>query len=246
MRNKIREIKAVSEKDQAILQQKLELKSEELKCLAEKYEGILKLYEKTIESINSSDRSEEISRQLKINRDMHMKQIIDLKGAQSNEVSKLQDKIDMLSCQKRDSLKKIEHLEEQYEELQADYSNLSDAHKLSKKEYELKIEILTYEKQKAEENLDNFTKEQDKAHLEELDRIRKIKNEEINEITETKDRQIEELKCLQSQEREVMERRIANLQFQLKDVINKVCKYCFYALRFNGLDCKFAIQMFLC
>jgi chromosome segregation ATPase len=227
MRNRIREIKANNDKDQAILQQKIELKNEELRGVVEKYEGICKLYEKTVESINKSDRSEEISRQLKINRDLHMKQIIDLKGSQSNELSKLHDRVDKLSTQKRDALKKIEQLEEKYDELYADYSNLSDSNKLDKKEYELKIEILTYEKQKAEENLENFTKEQSKAHLEEIERIRKAKNEEIDEITDVKNKQIEEFKLLQNQERETMERRIVNLQFRLKDVINNICKSIF-------------------
>ena len=53
-----------------------------------------------MDTMNSSSNTEAVTKQLIINRDMHLKELIDLKQSHNTTISKLENKIDILKKNK--------------------------------------------------------------------------------------------------------------------------------------------------
>ena len=163
-----------------------------------------------------------LSQQLKQSSDLRVNQLLSQKEVFSNEIDALKEKVKQLVWDKKEIEKERDELEDKFEQLTSDYATLQDHGKLDRKEFDLKIEILNYEKQKSVEEFQSHAKELTHTNSTELNRVRRSKDEELQEMLDTKQRQIEEMKKTHINEKQMLENRIATLQLQIKDVINNI------------------------
>ena len=217
---KIREINAQTDKQMALLQQKYDLKCSELDELRQKHTDSKQMYEKLIEALQESDSSPLFTSQLKHAKELHLKEVIELKEYHKEVVAGLEHKVKEATAQREEALERVEKLEDSISVLKSENYSLSENGRLNKKELELKIKIAEYEKQKeAELHLEKF-KQTNLAHQEEVRRLRERLSSEIEHFKNTSAKQIENLKSTHQREKSILEKQITLLEAQLKSKAN--------------------------
>ena len=175
-----------------------------------------------METINVSDKSDAISKQMKLNRDIHMKEIIDLKESQTAYITQYELKIADLIKQKDNAHERIEALEDELNKYKWEIESLVEHDRLNKREYELKANIMKYEREKEIEQMLNKIKNLNIQHDAEINCINEQKDRDINDLRHIYMDGLNNLKTCHLKEKNQLEEGISKLQIKVEKAINNI------------------------
>lgn len=216
---KYRELKATSETQYALLKQQFDFKCTEISELQEKYKQTLDNLTKVAEC----DNSQGIVEQLKLAKDNHLKEIIDLKSRHQLAQSRLEDKLEDIRNQLSSANQAIQELEKEVSTLKSEKMSIKDQSRLLKKELELKIQILEFEKSSSCGKNTSKILELQETHKSEIDSLKSSYELDIKRLKDAHANQLILINKEHDLQRENLERRNAILQVQVKDAINNIC-----------------------
>lgn len=180
------------------------------------------MYDKMMESICASDKTEAITNQMKLNRDFHLKEIIDLKESHSASISQYEQQVADLMKQREESNERIELLEDEISKCKWEIESLVEHDRLNKREFELKTNILKYEQEKEIELLQNKIKSINIQHDVEINWINEQRDRDITNIKNIYIEGLDQLKSWHLKERNQLEDGISKLQTKVENAINNI------------------------
>lgn len=169
-----------------------------------------------VDTINASNNSDVIYQQMATHRDLHLKEIIDLKQAHMTVVNKLENEISLLNKDKDELNDKVESLESQILTKQKEVDSFKNQEALTVKEYELKINMLKYKFEREREIMDA------KIRQIQNDCTSPKNNDELNTMKANLQFELKKVKQAHEVEKLALEKHINKLNAKIQDLIHGV------------------------